>query len=179
VAYHPDGTLVAAAGSDPTVRLWDAATGREVHALRGHEAAVTCVVFSPDGQRLASADLDRKVRLWDVRTGKEYTRPDAPIRLDGLVPEEKRMPWDRGRPMVPRIAFSADSRRLASISGQQPVQLWDVGTRLPALTLPVQSDFVCLAFSRDGRWLVAGAGAWLLVWDAGSPDATPVPDGRR
>ena len=123
-------------------------------------------MFSPDGKRLASADLKREVRLWDVRTGQEDTPPHEPIHLGGSNPAEQRKPWDRPRPLVPRIAFSADSRRLASINGQQPVQLWDVATRLPALTLPVQSDFVCLAFSRDGRWLVAGAGAWLLVWDA-------------
>jgi WD40 repeat protein len=168
VAYSPDGHLVAAAGADPTVRLWDAATGREVRTLRGHEAAVTCVVFSPDGKRLASADLDLVVRLWDARTGKEETPRKEPIRLDGPEPQKKRKPWDRGRPLVPRIAFSADGRRLASINAGQPVQLWDAATRLEVLTLPVeQSAFQCVAFSRDGRWLVAVAGVWLHVWDAG------------
>jgi WD40 repeat protein len=148
--------------------VWDAATGRQVHALRGHEAAVTCVVFSPDGKRLASADLDRFVRLWDVRTGKEDTPRPEPIRLDGPEPETKRKPWDRGRPLVPRMAFSADGRRLASINAGQPVQLWDVATHLEVLTLPVdESTLQCVAFSRNGRWLAAGAGVWLYVWDAG------------
>jgi WD40 repeat protein len=179
VAYSPDGRLVAAAGADPTVRLWDAASGREVHALRGHAAAVSCVVFSPDGKRLASVDLDRVVRVWDVRTGQEYTPPDGPIRLDGPRLEEKRKPWDRARPLLPRVAFSADSRRLASINGRQPVQLWDVVTRLPALTLPVKEPaFQCLAFSRDGRWLVAAAGATLHVWDAGPSGVGPIAERR-
>jgi WD40 repeat protein len=168
VAYSPDGRLVAAAGADPTVRVWDAATGREVHSLRGHAADVTCVVFSPDGQRLASADLDLVVRLWDVRTGKEDAPRKEPIHLDGPEPEKMRKPWDRGRPLAPRIAFSADGRRLASINAGQPVQLWDVATRLEVLTLPVeQSAFQCVAFSRDGRWLAAVAGVWFHVWDAG------------
>ena len=179
VAYNPDRHLVAAAGADPTVRLWDAATGREVHALRGHAAAVSYVVFGPDGKRLASVDLDRTVRLWDVRTGQEDTPLREPIHLDGSTLEEQRKPWESPRPLVPRIAFSADGRRLASINGRQPVQLWDVVTRLPALTLPVQeTGFQCVAFSRDGRWLVAAAGAWLHVWDAGPAGITPVPDRR-
>jgi hypothetical protein len=78
------------------------------------------------------------------------------------------MPWHRARPMVPRVVFSAGSRRLASINGRQPVQLWDVATGLEVLTLPVaESAFQCVAFSRDGRWLMATAGVWLHVWDAG------------
>jgi WD40 repeat protein len=174
VAYSPDGRFVAAAGADPTVRIWDAGTGREIHALRGHAAAVSCVTFSPDGKWLASADLDRLVRLWDVRTGMEMTPPDEPIRLAGPAYTEQRMPWDRGRPLAPRVAFTADSRRLASVSGRQPIQMWDVATRLPAISLTVQeSNFQCLAFSRDGRRLAAAAGVWLHVWDAGPSTPTP------
>ena len=84
---------------------------------------------------------------------------------DRLAPELPRVaPNEWRRPLVPRIAFNADGRRLASINAGQPVQLWDVATQLEVLTLPVeQSAFQCVAFSRDGRWLVATAGVWLHV----------------
>jgi WD40 repeat protein len=179
VAYSTDGHLVAASGADQAVRLWDAATGREVHTLLGHAATVTCVVFSPDGKRLGSADLDQVVRVWDVGTGKQETLPNEPIRLNGPELDKKRQPWDRRRPWVPRIAFSADGRRLASINGRQPVQLWDVATRLEVLTLPVaEAGFHCVAFSRDRRRLVAVAGEWLYLWDAGQSEGTPAPAHR-
>jgi WD40 repeat protein len=174
VAQSADGRFVAASGADPVILVWDAATAQEIHAMHGHLAAVSCVTFSPDGTMLASADLERIVRLWDVRTGREYTPHDEPIRLDGPPYKETRMPWDRGRPLTPRIAFTADGRRLASINGNRPVRLWDVATRLPVLSLTVQeSNFQCLAFSRNGRWLAGPAGVWLHIWDAG-----PVGDDR-
>jgi WD40 repeat protein len=69
VAYSPDGGLLAIAGSDATVRLFDPATDRQVRVLRGHAKEVRCVAFSPDGTQLVSGGGELKV--WDVATGQE------------------------------------------------------------------------------------------------------------
>ena len=74
VAFSPDGKAIASAGVDHTVRLWEAATGKELRVLKGHTGAVASVAFSPDGRTLASAGLDPLVRLWDVGTGREARR---------------------------------------------------------------------------------------------------------
>src|SRR5262245_16615656 len=37
VAYSPDGKLLAAAGADNHIRLFDPATGREIRRLAGHQ----------------------------------------------------------------------------------------------------------------------------------------------
>ncbi|MFF4660137.1 TIR domain-containing protein [Streptomyces sp. NPDC001381] len=65
-AAHPLRPLLATAGDDRTVRLWDAHTGRETAALSGHTGRVLAVAFSPDGSLLASGGEDGTVRLWDV-----------------------------------------------------------------------------------------------------------------
>jgi WD40 repeat protein len=64
VAFSPDGTLLASAGDDGAVRLWDAATGVPVRTLTGHSGCVLAVAFSPDEALLASAGDDGAVRLW-------------------------------------------------------------------------------------------------------------------
>ena len=71
VAFSPDGRRLASAGSDQTVKVWDAATGQETLVLKGHTKHVTSVAFSPDGRRLASASGDRTVKVWDAATGQE------------------------------------------------------------------------------------------------------------
>src|SRR5271163_284354 len=49
---------VLTGSADETARLWDAATGREITAFRGHEGPVYSVAFSPDGRRMLTGSYD-------------------------------------------------------------------------------------------------------------------------
>jgi WD40 repeat protein len=109
LAFSDDGRmLVSASASDPVARLWDAATGRGLVALRGHTASVKAVVFAPGGRVVATAGVDGSVRLWDVPSGRER------VTLRG-----------GGEPLC-ALAFAPDGRALAAGGFGPTVWVWDI-----------------------------------------------------
>jgi hypothetical protein len=71
LAYEPRGGILATAGSDQAIRLYNLNFPNQPAAvLRGHKGAVTGVSFSSDGNRLASCGEDGTVRIWDPQQGQ-------------------------------------------------------------------------------------------------------------
>ena len=60
-----DGKSVVSGSDDKTVRVWDAATGKEVQKLEGHSGYVTSVAFSP----VRGVERGRVLRAWWARSG--------------------------------------------------------------------------------------------------------------
>lgn len=164
VAFSPDGKLVTSSSWDGTVRLWDAATGEEVHTLKrdpnssvwtGHKGRVSDVAYSPDGKYLASAGSsspDNNVIVWAANTG--------------------RIRYVHGRKHgFKSIAFSPDGKLLAG-ADYISVRVWDntrdssSGGHREVLVLDAEQP-LSVAFSPDGKWLAsAGRDKKLRVWNA-------------
>jgi WD40 repeat protein len=66
LAMDPTEHLLASAGEDRKIHLWELATGREAAAWPAHDRPVTALAFSPDGRLLVSAGLDGAVKVWNL-----------------------------------------------------------------------------------------------------------------
>ncbi len=67
VAFSPDGLILATAGVDHCIKLWDLATSKELVTLRENVGWVKSIAFSPDGARIAFCGSDELIRFWDLR----------------------------------------------------------------------------------------------------------------
>ena len=70
-SFSPDDKLLATAGGDRTVRLWNLETGESVGTLEGHTHQVTSVSFNPQVKQLASTSLDGTLRVWPLEGDAE------------------------------------------------------------------------------------------------------------
>jgi WD40 repeat protein len=159
VAFSPDGKHIASGAGQTAsngapgpgeVKLWDAATGRELASLRGGAILeggpefVRSVTFSPDGKLLASAGVYGNVLLWDVKTGKQ-TATLQQFKEGDVNPAYC-------------VAFSPDGNILAA-GTFRGIKFWDVKTGKMVGDLKGPSVVVwSLAFSRDGKTLASAEG---------------------
>jgi WD40 repeat protein len=117
LAASPDGKLIASSSLDDTLRLWDAATGKQIYRLAGHGdmGGWRALAFTPDGKRFASWGDDMYLRLWEVATGKalmEHTLRPSGIEIPDETDEPRRGGFDDWRMRLERAAFSPDARLL-------------------------------------------------------------------
>jgi WD40 repeat protein/uncharacterized caspase-like protein len=112
-AFSPDSRVLATLDGMGQIWLWDTASGKRLRDLSVKGRAVTSFAFSTDGLTLAmghsepNSGAGGQISLWDLANGKEL----------GTLP---------GQGKSVTVAFSRDSRLLASSNSDDTITIWDV-----------------------------------------------------
>jgi|GEM_PF-459160 len=148
VAFNSTGNRLATVSADHIARVFDAKSGRELTAFKGHDNIVAAVQFHPDGELLATGSYDHTAAIWDVATGT--------IR--------HRLTGHKGAVMS--VAFSPDKKLLASGGLDGAINLWDVSSGTLTATLVGHKSWVnSLAFHPESAWLASGSSdGTVQVW---------------
>jgi WD40 repeat protein len=146
-AISPDGSVAVSGHTDGAMTVWATVGGRRLRRIAAHAGAVHRLFFSPDGRRVLSAD-DTTGVVWDIETGGAIARfagPRLQFRFAAFSPDGKRI-----------VAASADESRL---------RLWDVGGAAQLWEVDLKWLLTAVAYSPDGRTVVAGTGGDVSLWD--------------
>lgn len=175
----PGESKITSATGDGHIRIWEIGTEHDELLPSSHKSAPHLATNSA-GNVLASADADAVI-LWDWRSSSEFRRfcgPQKPLNYLAINHDASRLALalqggellvlktengntrsiqTSNESSIASIAFSSDSRFLATASSDQSVKLWEVesGRLVWSVSLDF-GDVWCVAFSPDGTRLAAG-----------------------
>ncbi len=189
-SFRPDGGILATAGDDGTVKLWNLEApdrGTLLRTLRGHVGSVQDVAFSPDGATLVTAGEDGTVRIWDPSSeapGRVVSKQleavndvtysqdgrrvatagqDGTARVVDPVTGRELVTADPGTGAVTGVAFDPTGSSLALATADGAPAVWDVTSVAP----PGHTGSVySVAFSPEGdRLATASSDGTAAIWD--------------
>jgi WD40 repeat protein len=140
----PDGKILATAGYDTKIGLWDVKSGKRLRSIEVHNGAIYDLAFSPDGTVLASASGDQTVKLWRVDSGQ---------RLDTLnQPQGEQF----------SVVFTPDGKHILAAGADKRIRMWRFISRDKPMINPLvysrfahEGDVVKIVLSADGGRLVS------------------------
>jgi WD40 repeat protein len=161
-AFSPDGSLLVTGEEDGKCHIWKPGTTEPFKELTGHLGILTSVTFSPDGQFLVTA----------CKNGTFYSGPSAHNarlwKVDSWTSK-----WLEAPDRAYGVAFSPDSKLLATAHGDGIARVWDTNTGRVLKELRGHTQWVwSTAFSADGSLLVTSGAVdgTARVWDPNTGD---------
>lgn len=143
-AFDPKGLLVAAAGDDGNIYLWDATTGKGVGVLEGRRGPLTSVAFFPD-DALVSGSENGYLTVWDV--------------------QRKQPRFGLSQDQVKTLAVAPDGKTLATSAGKGVIRLWNLDEANKSISLE-EHRFWPSTLTFAGDLLVsADANGLVALWD--------------
>ncbi len=181
----PDGKTLVSVADDMVARVWNAADGKLIHELRGHQektphhylSMLYACAFTPDGKHIATGDKVGHIAIWETATGKQVGAVEAPVMYT----------WDPAQRRhsiggIRSLAFSPDGTLLAvggmgkvgnidHLEGKARVEVFD--WKKSERTHEFPGDRFAglvnyLAWAPDGSWLLGAGGAgegFLMFFD--------------
>ena len=159
VAFSPDGTRLATAGS--SIAVWSAKTGRRLLDLGRGSGPFNDVAFAADGSRLAGASTKGVATMWDARSGRRIASLKSPVRGLGVY----------------ALAFNPAGTELAADDGVGSFWLWNVRSGRVLRTIRTEHPLCGVSWSPEGTRVATGdcgthyAGSVARVWDAATGQA--------
>ena len=158
LTFSLDGTHLASASKDKTVRLWDINSHTST-TLQKHTEWPNVLAFSPNGKMLASGSVDKTVQLWDTTTGEPLATLTGHI--NGIT----------------ALAFSADSTTLASGSADGVIRFWQIGTGAslpPHITGHTESVRAATFFDESSTLVSVAFNGEITFWNPKTPQKSTV-----
>jgi cytochrome c len=135
LAVSPDGSVLASAAWDHTVRLWPLAGGTAARVLEGHTQNVNGIAFSADGKTLVSVSYDLTVRIWPLDSAASPSVVTLPAPLNSVV--------------------ASDDGEIATAGADGKISFLDRTGKFEGEATAGPNPVIAMAISNDGALLAA------------------------